>query len=127
MKGKILFSGDPTNLDPMDYHFINKNPDINFNPARNKAIIEKTIADAEAQRARKLAEHDDEYAERADAVVSYLKHLDQKGQKPIDQYFGKRTLAYLRGLEVKQKLYEMLAYRTGASLKESKLIKPMGQ
>lgn len=81
-----------------------------FSAERNKAIIEQTITDYEAMRAKKAREYDDAYGERSEAVISYLKALDKGGaisaggQHNMMQYFGKRHLAYLQGLEIKQKL-----------------------
>lgn len=84
----------------MDQKFWPKNPDPDFNPARNKLIIEGTIRKYEATRKRKMEEFSDQVKERTDAVASWL--TSRKGaesSKSLDQYFGSRHLAYLRGKE----------------------------
>ena len=89
--------------------FFNNDAD-GFSPERNHYIIEKTITDYEALRAKKAKQFDDDYAERSSAVVSYLKSLDKGGQATpggqhsLLRYFGKRELAYLQGVEIRQKL-----------------------
>ena len=97
---------------PEDRRFILDTPDKDFSPERNKAIIEQTIKDYEAMRAKKIKDRVEEYSERADAVVTYLKALNQGGSSSnMERYFGKRNLAYLRGLEIKQKLMAGLIVR----------------
>ena len=97
---------DPRNMvAPEDRKFILETPDDGFSPERNKFIIEKSIKDYEAMRAKKMKAHDDAYAERADAIATYLNGLAMGGRSSsIEKYFGKRTLAYLRGDEIRQKL-----------------------
>ncbi len=95
-------------VDPIDQKWIVNDP--NYDVAKNKAIIEKTISDYEAMRAKKAKEHDKDYEERADAMVSYLRSLDQRSSSGIgsssnmEKYFGRRMLAYLRGEEIRAKL-----------------------
>lgn len=118
-KGQILFDGNPDNVDPLDRHFILREPEKGFNPSRNKSIIEDTIRWAEQQRTLKNKEHDEDYAERSDAVVSYLRALDRgmaPGTDRMQKYFGKRTLAYLRGEEIRRKLMANMAVMKGKSL-----------
>ena len=99
-----LFNADPGKLDPKDRRFILKSPDSDFSPERNKQIVEQSIKDYEVMRAKKTAEHDDSYAERSDAVVSYLRHLDRGATTPMEKYFGKKMLAYLRGQQIRERL-----------------------
>src|SRR5438552_3593470 len=98
---KDPFSGLLEKVAPEDKKFVPKTPDVGFSPERNKAIIENSIKEYEAMRAKKLKDRLTEYEERADAVVTYLKHLDRgQGESNMEKYFGKRNLAYLRGLEI---------------------------
>ena len=87
--------GDPRNMVATeDKRFILETPDDGFSPERNKFIIEQSIKEYEAMRAKKMKAHDDEYAERADAVVSYLRALSRGGSNAnIEKYFGKKPLA----------------------------------
>lgn len=84
--------------------------DKNYDEAKNRAVIEKTITDYEKMRSEKGRQYDDAYGERSQAVVMYLKHLDQggKGSSNLMRYFGKRELARLRGDVIRQKLMQGL-------------------
>ncbi len=79
-------------------------PDANFSPQRNKAIIDMTIKKYDEMRKKKRHEYDSDYAERSDAVVSYLKHNIGKPGYALDRYFDTKYLAYLRGDEIRLKL-----------------------
>ena len=87
--------------------------DPNFSPARNKAIIEKSIKDYEALRARKAISQDDAFGERSDAIASYLfsKEVDSGGENSMKKYFGKRTLAYLRGMQIRDQLMASTVFK----------------
>jgi hypothetical protein len=90
---------------PEDKRFILDTPDEDFSPERNKAIVEQSIKDYEAMRAKKMKDRVEEYAERADAVTTYLKSLTHgRSNSNMEKYFGKRNLAYLRGQEIREKL-----------------------
>lgn len=92
-----------------------------FSPARNKQIIEATITAYEKQREKKGKEHDDAYGERSDAVVSYLKSLDQgKTNQSVESYFGRQYLAHLRGEAIRQKLMQGLMFKN----QQGDIIKP---
>lgn len=77
-------------------------PDADFNPDRNKAVVEASIRKYEATVARKKKEYWNMVGERADAVATYLKST--KVGSPVEHYFGKRELARLRGQKIIQKL-----------------------
>jgi hypothetical protein len=79
-----------------DLKFFVEKGEPGFNPERNKQIIENSIKKYERTVAQKRAEHRDELAERVDALVQYFcspKFISN----PINHYFGKRWIAYLRG------------------------------
>lgn len=112
MSNKIV-TGSSDDMKKSDYaRFFNSDPD-GFSPERNKFIVEQTIKDYEAMRAKKAKAQDEAYAERADATVTYLKSLDrgQGGESNLLKYFGKRELARLQGLEIKQKLMQGMTIR----------------
>ena len=95
-----------SDIEKQDFQRFYKDTDEKgFSPTKNKYIIEKTIRDYEAKRAQNMKSKVELYAERADAVISYLKHLEQgKGESNLMRYFGKRELARLRGDEIREKL-----------------------
>ena len=80
--------------------FFKEDGDEGFNPKRNKAIISQTIRKNEENRKRILREEEDNIRERADAVATYLKSKVAEGSSPVEKYFGKRYLAYLRGMKI---------------------------
>ena len=112
----LKFKIGDTAIDPMDKKWVVDNP--NYNVEENKAVIERTIRAAEAVYKKKAKEHDDDYAERADAVVSYLKSLDRASSTGIgsstniDKYFGRRMLAQLRGDAIRERLMSGITVRT---------------
>ncbi len=79
-------------------------PEPGFSPERNKAVVEGTIKKHNAMIYKKKHEHDEAYGERADAVVSYLRHAEKKPGYLLKTYFGRQMLAYLRGEEIRKKL-----------------------
>lgn len=91
-----------------DKKFYLEIPDPNFSPERNKAVVEGSIKKYEAMRRKKGKEYTQDYAERSDAVVSYLKHNQNKPGYALDRYFDKKYLTYLRGDEIRRKLMEGL-------------------
>lgn len=81
---------------------VNEDPD--FNPERNKEIIERTIAKTKKIREQNKAEYEKQLEERTESVREYLKHLDSGGSKTLEEYFGRRHLAYLQARKVIQQL-----------------------
>jgi hypothetical protein len=71
-----------------------------FSPARNKAVIENTIRKTNLTRAKKIKAYREKIQERADAVATYLKSRVAEGGTPVEKYFGKRWMAYLRGQQI---------------------------
>lgn len=101
------------NIDPMDRKFILKTPEKDFSPERNKAVVEQTIREYDAMRLAQMKKYDEDYAERSDAVVSYLKSLDAgRGSSNLERYFGRKELARLRGLEIRNKLMSGMTLRS---------------
>ena len=90
-------------ISKQDYdRFYVAKPDPGFSPDRNNAIVEGTIKKYEATVRRKQKEYANKVGERADAVATYLKSFSVG--TPVEKYFGKRTLAYLRGQKILQKI-----------------------
>ena len=88
-------------INPLDKRFWPVDPDPDFNPERNRLVIERTIKKYEEQRARKQGDFVDKLKERTDAVASWLTSSHgAESMKPMDRYFSKRYLAHLRGQEI---------------------------
>ena len=81
-----------------DLKFIPGTPDPNFNEKKNKSIINQVIKDYESKRASVLKAFRNNVQGRAEAVASYLtSQHGAQSNNPVERYFGKRTLAELRG------------------------------
>lgn len=87
--------------------------DPGFSPARNKATLERTIAKMDKLRAQKRKEYEEGVRERADAVATYLRSRIAQGSTPVEKYFGKRWMAYLRGQRIKKVLKSYYNPATG--------------
>ena len=87
-------------------------PDPDFSPAKNKAVIENTIKKVRAMRKKKAEEYKDPYAERVDAMVSFLKHAERTKNGKIKKYFSPSYLAYLRGENIRRELLSRMSFRT---------------
>ena len=83
-------------------------PEVGFSPERNKAVIRDSIAKSQLLRERRNRDYIESIRERADAVASYLKAVSQGMEKGVDQYFGRKELAHLRG----QKIVDEIKGRT---------------
>lgn len=85
-----------------DSKFFVEKGDPGFNPSRNKSIIAETIRKTNELYKAKQKLADDALGERVDAVVTYIKSRAGQSGSPVEQYFGKRMLAYLRGQKISQ-------------------------
>jgi C-terminal processing protease CtpA/Prc len=75
-----------------------------FDPKWNKLVIERSIKKYEAMRKRKQKDYVESIRERSDAVATYLKSRAAESNRPVESYFSKRELAYLRGEKIVRKL-----------------------
>lgn len=80
------------------------NGDEGYVKKHNDYVMSEVIRKYEAKQKAKLAEVVDQYGERADAVVTYLKAVAKGKEAKVDRYFGKKYLAHLRGEEIRQEL-----------------------
>lgn len=109
-----IITGNGEDMKKADHaRFFNSDPVDGFSAERNKFIVEQTISDYEAMRLKKAKAQDEAYAERSDAVVTYLKVLDrgQGGESNMLKFFGKKELARLQGVEIRQKLMQGMTIR----------------
>ena len=88
-----------------DWSYVPVDPEPNFDPEHNRRVIDQVIQSNEANRKRKKREFDAKMGERTSAVAGYVKHLaDTKGNTTVEQYFGSKYLAHLRGEQIIRKL-----------------------
>lgn len=83
-------------LDPKDYKFIVQNP-IDFNPARNKAIIAETIAKADKFFGNIRTALDGGMLDRLDVMASYGLYRFGRGNKKLREFLGESTYKKLVG------------------------------
>jgi hypothetical protein len=86
--------------DRSTYRQLFDTPDRDFSPKRNKIIIERTIKKYEDKQREKFELFRNGIGERSEAVVSFWKHIDQKGSGDINRYFTPKMLAHLRGADI---------------------------
>ena len=91
-------------LDPVDYRFINTNPDPAFSPERNKAIVNETIKEAEQRELEWYKLNDKEVFNRIDIVSTYARYRFNRGTKGIKEYLGKEQYNALIGEKLLSKL-----------------------
>lgn len=111
-----------------DYQrFYVHDPDPNFSPERNKWIVEESIRRYEAFRKKKFKKVREGIAERSEAVASYLTSIHgAESKNSVERYFGKRTLAYLRGLEITDRIRAMQSKNkiyVGQEVQDKKIIR----
>lgn len=95
----------------LDEKFLYQNPDgdPDFNADHNRAVIAETIKKTEAAYRAKKHEQDDAIAERAAAAATYLKSIQAGGKTSnLNDFFGKREMARLRGEEVLARIKDEL-------------------
>ena len=92
------------------YMFEKPDGDLNFNPERNKRVIDDTIRKTDQRIAQLKREYSEQVEERVDALSYYLKNLmhhktySTNPKKAAEYYFGKKELARLRGEEIRQQI-----------------------
>ena len=96
-----------TKISRKDYKFLEQKPygDEGFSPEHNARVIAAVDAWNDEQDRRREREHKSNLSERTGAVAQYLKNVSQgRGVTTVEQYFGRRHLAYLRGEEIVKQL-----------------------
>ena len=100
----------PDLIQPQDLKYVSVNPDADFDPKHNQAVIEKTIKDNEKLVKARNKVFDEKAKERTNAVAIYLRSLNQGGKATNhEKFFGKKYLAYLRGKEIMEKIKGQMA------------------
>ena len=95
----------PDYIAPQDIKYVSVDPDPDFDPLHNMAVIEKTIKDNEQLVRTRNKEAEEGAKERINATAIYLRSINQGG-KTVDRekFFGKKYLAYLRGKEIMEQI-----------------------
>jgi hypothetical protein len=91
-----------------------------FNPDYNKFVIENTIKKHNLVMKRRQKAYEEAIRERSDAVATYLKSRVSEGSTPVEKYFGKKWMSYLRG----EKIMNVLKKNSFLGGKERKLYIP---
>ena len=96
-----MAKGRPDLIQPQDLRYVKVDPDPDFDPVHNQAVIEKTIKDNEKLVRERNRESLDKIKERNNALAIYLRSLNQGGKATnYEKFFGKKYLTYLRGKEI---------------------------
>ena len=92
-------------LDPKDYRFINMNPDPDFSPERNKAIVDETIKEANEYHRKYTLALGDAWEERKDIMSHYaIRTLNYGNKKSIVDYIGRKAYETLIGEKILSKV-----------------------
>ena len=90
-----------------DWKYMEQKPygDSDFSEEHNKRVIAEVDSFNDMMDRKRDRDFKEKTAERTSAVAEYLQNVKQGGGvTSVEQYFGKRYLAYLRGEEVVRKL-----------------------
>lgn len=94
---------------PQDLKYVSVDPDPDFDPAHNIAVIEKTIKDNEKLVKARNKQAEEGAKERINATAIYLRSINQGGKTTNhEKFFGKKYLAYLRGKEIMEGLKQQM-------------------
>lgn len=92
-------------LSVQDLKYVKVDPDPNFDPLHNMAVIEKTIKDNEKLVKARNKKAEEGAKERINATATYLRSINMGGKATDrEKFFGKKYLAYLRGQQVMDQL-----------------------
>lgn len=91
-------------IQPEDYKYRVEVPDSNFNPLRNKAIIQETIEETEKFFADLHKAQVEGLGERFDMLSSYGLYRFNKGDKSFENYVGKKAVQNLIGDKILEKV-----------------------
>lgn len=93
---------DSVQIQPKDFKYFKNDPD--FNPARNKAIIDETIKETEKFFADLHKLDDDESKKRIDIISSYGIYRFNKGTKDLKHFLGPKMYGELLGEKLRDKV-----------------------
>jgi len=94
-------------IDRKDWKYMEQKPygDPGFSKEHNERVIAEVDVWNDAMDRKREREFKGKIQERTNAAANYLKNITQgKGVTSVEQYFGRRHLAYLQGEEVMRQL-----------------------
>lgn len=125
MAQKVLKTIDGLKLAEEDVPYFNDKLPPSFSigdlAARNQAVINLTVKKYKAYLAKKQKAYDDGLMERTEALAFYFKHLNKSAatDTPVEKYFGRKTLAKLRGRKIMSTIFKAANGQKGLILGES--------
>ena len=104
----------PNLIAPQDLKYVSVDPDPDFDPEHNKAVIEKTIKDNQELVRKRNRDALEGAKERNNALAVYLRSINQGGKTTdYKKFFGKDNLkrlkGYVRGVEVMENIKGQMA------------------
>ncbi len=122
MSQKLITMPGGLKLAEEDIQYFNEKPSPGFSPDKNKAVIALTIKKYKAYLAQKQRAYDRGLEERTEALTTYFKHLNQGKNTPVEQYFGRKNLAELRGRKIMSTIFKAANGQKGLILGNSDTI-----
>lgn len=105
----------------MDFIFMSQNPegDPGFSAEHNLRVMAETKRKNQEIRRKRIREHEENVRERASAAATFIKSVEKGGKTTnVQDYFGKKQLAYLRGEEILKELQQVRYARQGKIVTE---------
>ena len=90
----------------VDWKYVPTDSEPGFSPEKNKQVIDRTIKKYEAMRKAKMKEWVGGVQERTDALASFFKSKAFQSGVPAERYFGRKWMAYLRGEQIKDEIFD---------------------
>lgn len=92
-------------LDPKDYRYINPNPDPDFSPERNQALINETIKETDKFLNDYRISLGESWEDRKDILTHFAMYkIGKGGSKNIKDYIGKKAYEALIGEKILSKV-----------------------
>lgn len=97
-----------TDFNEDNWHLYNLEPDPDFSPEHNYAVIRETIEDYEKMRYGIDEKVQAAAEDRADILAAFAKYkLDLGGEKKIEQFLGKKRMNEIYGEKLLEKIRMM--------------------
>lgn len=91
-------------VDPMDFRFIDRKPDVGFNPEKNYAVIREVVADGLKFHELMKHSYQKETEDRIDILSTYARHALGGGEKKLEDFVGKEWMKKIYGEKILEKL-----------------------
>ena len=87
-----------------DWKYVKVDPDPNFDPDKNRRVIDEVIKETESLTRKKRREFDSNIQERSEALAKYFESGQMKDSSSLAKYFGKKYFDYLRGQKTREEI-----------------------